>query len=83
MEAESNKESQRSIPDDNEFQNKLEATKKSIMHSVSAPTFDEVDKLKQEIEFKTRTLKQKEAEAVKNQLDALEKTKEYYKELMM
>lgn len=66
-----------------EFTVNYESTKKRMMMAVSAPVFDELEKLKQEVEFKKRALKQKEVEAVQSQLDSIEQTKRHYKELLV
>ena len=65
-----------------DFIAEVKKTQKRILSSKSKPIFDEVEKLKQEIEFKTRALKQKEADAVKNQIESIEETKKHYKEIL-
>lgn len=62
------------------FEATFEATKKRIITAAQTPHLDEVDRLEQEIEFKKRTLKQKKSEAVKSHIEAIEQTKNHYKQ---
>ena len=82
MENKSKSDSMQESTSKDNFSSNFEETKKRMLKSISAPVFDEIEKLKQEIEFKTRALKQKESEAVQSQLESLEQTKKHYRELL-
>lgn len=66
----------------NQHNDTLETTKIEFTVANVIPIFDEVDRLKEEIEYKRRTLKEKEAEAFSTRINQIDQTKKYYKELL-
>lgn len=82
MNDESKNSMQQDFASTDDFNTNFETIKNRIANTLIEPILDEVDKLKQEIEFKTRALKQKEAEAVHSQLESIDQTKNYYNELL-